>query len=77
MKEIKVLGTGCAKCQKLLEQAQRAADELNLGCQVEKVTDIQKIMSYGVMITPALVIDGQVKVSGKVPSVDDLKRMLS
>ena len=77
MKEIKVLGTGCAKCRKLQEQAQQAADELNLGCQVEKVTDIQKIMSYGVMITPALVIDGQVKVSGKVPSVDELKKMLS
>lgn len=77
MKEIKVLGTGCPKCQKLMEYAQQAVTELRLDCTVEKVTDIQKIMAYGVMMTPALVVDGAVKVSGKVPSVDELKKMFA
>ena len=60
-----------------MKQTQAAVDELGLQCDLEKVTDIMTITSYGVMITPALVVDGQVKVSGKVPSVDDLKEMLS
>jgi small redox-active disulfide protein 2 len=76
MRDIKVLGPGCAKCQELLSQTQRAAQELGLDCRVEKVSDIREITSYGVMMTPALVVDGQVKVSGKVPSLDDLKKML-
>ena len=77
MKKLKVLGPGCPKCEELMKQTQAAVDELGLQCDLEKVTDIMTITSYGVMITPALVVDGQVKVSGKVPSVDDLKEMLS
>jgi small redox-active disulfide protein 2 len=76
MKKIEVLGPGCPKCAKLAEATQKAAAELNLDCSIEKVTDIQKITGYGVMITPALVVDGQVKVSGKVPSVDEIKQMI-
>lgn len=76
MKEIKVLGPGCTKCRQLKEQTEKAVKELGLDCQVEKVTDIQQITSYGVMMTPALVVNGQVKVTGKVPSLDDLKKML-
>jgi small redox-active disulfide protein 2 len=76
-KEVKVLGPGCPKCQKLMEQTQLAIRELGLECEVEKVSDIQEITTYGVMFTPALVVDGQVKVSGKVPSMDDLKKMLA
>jgi small redox-active disulfide protein 2 len=76
VKDVKVLGPGCAKCQELLSQTQRAAKEIGLECTVQKVTDIREITSYGIMITPALVVDGQVKVSGKVPSLDDLKKML-
>ena len=77
VKEIKVLGTGCPKCQELLKRTEQAAADLGLDCPVEKVTDIMQITSYGVMITPALVIDGQVRVTGKVPSVDDLKKLLA
>ncbi len=76
MKKIQILGTGCAKCEKLAEETKIAASELHLEYELEKVTDINKIMSFGVMMTPALVVDGIVKVSGKVPSVEDLKKML-
>lgn len=76
MKEVKVLGPGCAKCIELMERTRVAIDELSLECNLEKVTDIQKITSYGVMMTPALVVDGKVRVMGKVPSPDELKAML-
>jgi len=76
MKKIEVLGPGCPKCTKLAEETQKAVSELGLECAVEKVTDIQKITGYGVIITPALVVDGQVKVSGKVPSVEEIKRLI-
>jgi small redox-active disulfide protein 2 len=74
---IQILGTGCPKCQKLAENARQAAQELTLDFQIEKVQDLQQIMAFGVMITPALVVDGVVKVAGKVPGVDDIKRMLA
>jgi len=77
MKKIEILGAGCSKCKKLEEETRMAAYELGLECQIEKVTDIQKITSYGVMMTPALVVDGTVKVSGKVPSVEEIKYMLT
>ena len=77
MKKIQILGTGCPKCKKLAENAEFAAKELNLEYQLEKVTDINKIMLFGVMMTPALVIDGEVKIAGKVPSADDIKEMLA
>lgn len=76
MKEIKVLGPGCSKCQELMTQTQKAIEELGIECSVEKISDIQQIINYGVMITPALVIDGQVKVTGKVPSLNDIKKMI-
>jgi small redox-active disulfide protein 2 len=76
MRKIEVLGPGCPKCQKLHDETQRAAYELGLECQIQKVTDIQKITGYGVMITPALVVDGVVKVSGKVPSREEIKAMI-
>jgi small redox-active disulfide protein 2 len=74
---IQILGAGCPKCQKLEENARQAAFELSLDVQVEKVKDLQKIMTFGVMITPALVVDGVVKVAGKVPGVEDIKKMLA
>ena len=77
MKEVRVLGSGCPKCEELMKLSQVAVEELGLDCDLEKVTDIMEITTYGVMMTPALVVDGQVKVSGKVPSLDDLKKMLS
>ena len=77
MKDLKILGTGCPKCQKLAEAAKAAADELGLAYELEKVTDLASIMNYGVMLTPALVVDGEVKVAGNVPDVDALKKMLA
>jgi len=76
MKKIEILGTGCPKCSKLAEETEAAARELGIEFELEKVTDIQKIMGYGVMMTPALVVDGQVKAVGKVPPMDELKNML-
>jgi small redox-active disulfide protein 2 len=76
MKTLQVLGPGCTKCQKLAEAAEKAANELGIEYQLSKVTDINKIMEFGVMMTPALVVDGNVKISGKVPSVNEVKEML-
>ncbi len=73
---IQVLGTGCPKCKKLAEVAETAAKELNVDYMLEKVTDITKIIELGVMTTPALLVDGKLKVSGRVPAVDDIKKML-
>jgi small redox-active disulfide protein 2 len=75
--DLKILGTGCAKCKKLEEATKAAADELGVQYTIEKVTDIEKIMEFSVMSTPALVVNGQVKVTGRVPSVEDLKKMIS
>ncbi len=77
MKSIKILGSGCAKCNKLYELTDQAAGQLNIDYKMEKVTDMAKFVDYGVMITPALVVDGQVKVSGSVPSIDKLKQMIN
>jgi len=76
MKKIQILGTGCPKCKKLAENAEAAAKELELEFEVEKVTDIKEIMKFGVMMTPALAIDGQVRTVGKVPSAEEIKKML-
>ena len=75
--EIRILGTGCAKCHKLEAETRVVAEELQLDCNIEKVTELKDIMTYGVMITPALVVDGVVKVAGKVPAREDIKLMLS
>ena len=77
MKKVQILGTGCPKCKKLAENAQAAVKDAGLECEVVKVTDINEIMSFGVMLTPALAIDGQVKVVGKVPSPEEIKKMLA
>jgi len=74
--EIAVLGTGCPKCHKLEEETRRAASELGLDCEIHKVTTVAEIMKYGVMITPALVVDGEVMVVGKVPSLEEIKLMI-
>jgi small redox-active disulfide protein 2 len=76
MKKIQILGTGCPKCKKLAENAEAAAKELEIEYELEKVTDINEIMKFGVMMTPALTVDGQVKVVGKVPSPEEIKRMI-
>lgn len=76
MKLIQVLGTGCPKCKKLEELTRQATQEMGLECEVLKVTDINAIMTFGVMMTPALAVDGVVKVSGRVPSVEEIKRIV-
>ncbi|RLD95086.1 MAG: thioredoxin family protein [Bacteroidetes bacterium] len=75
--EIKVLGTGCAKCKSLEKVTRKAVDELKLDATVTKVEDIQKIMEYAVMRTPALVIDEKVVLSGQLPKVAELKELIS
>ena len=74
--ELQVLGTGCPKCEKLLENVKQAVAEINLDCRITKVTDINEIITYGVMSTPALAVDGKVKVVGKVPSVEEIKGII-
>ncbi|MBE0565790.1 MAG: TM0996/MTH895 family glutaredoxin-like protein [Krumholzibacteria bacterium] len=75
--EILILGTGCPKCEKLAAETTAAAEDLGLTFALRKVTQVADIMKYGVMLTPALVVDGKVKVAGKVPSRDELKTMLT
>ena len=75
--EIKVLGTGCARCKSLEKVTRKAVEELNLDASVEKVEDIQKIMEYAIMRTPALVINEKVVMSGQVPKVAELKDLLT
>lgn len=77
MKKIQILGTGCPKCKKLTENAEAAAKTLGIEYEIQKVTDINDIMKFGVMLTPALVVDGKVKVVGKVPSPEEIKPMLA
>ena len=76
MMEIKVLGTGCAKCKSLEKVTRNAVEELNLDATVEKVEDIQKIMEYSVMRTPALVINEKVVLTGQVPKPKKMKELL-
>lgn len=75
--KIQILGTGCPKCKKLAENAELAAKEAGVDYVMEKVTQINDIMKMGVMITPALAIDGVVKSSGKVLTVDEIKAMIA
>lgn len=74
---LRVLGTGCARCKLLAENVETAAKQLGLDYKLEKVTDIEAIMQAGIMSIPALVVDGKMKFYGKVPSVDELKKMLA
>lgn len=77
MKKVQILGPGCPKCIELAKRSQEAAQSVGGDIEVEKVTDLKQIMSFGVFMTPALVVDGQVKVIGKVPSVDEIKKMIT
>ena len=77
MRKLQILGTGCPKCERLAQNAEAAAKESGIDYEIEKVTDINKIMQFGVMVTPALAVDGQVKVVGKVPSPAEIKKMLA
>ena len=76
MMKIEILGMGCPKCKKLYENAQAAAKELNVQAEVVKVEDIQKIMDYGLMSTPAIAIDGEVKAAGRIPAPDEIKKWI-
>jgi small redox-active disulfide protein 2 len=76
MKKIQVLGAGCPKCTTLAENAEAAAKEAGVDYELEKVTDITEILKFGVMMTPALAVDGEVKAVGKVLSADDIKPFL-
>ncbi len=77
MKSIKILGTGCDKCETLAARTREAAEALGQDYELEKISKVAEIMTYGVMLTPALVVDGEVKVVGKVPSVAEIKGMLA
>jgi small redox-active disulfide protein 2 len=77
MKLLQVLGPGCPKCKKLAEATEEAAKGLGMEYRIEKVTDIKEIIGFGVMSTPALAVDGVVKVVGKVPSLPEIRQILS
>jgi small redox-active disulfide protein 2 len=76
MKKIEILGMGWAKCNQLAERAKEAVKELGIDAEVIKVQDIKTISNYGVLITPALVVDGVVRVAGKVPRVEEIKEWI-
>ncbi|MFH0963667.1 MAG: thioredoxin family protein [Planctomycetota bacterium] len=76
MKKLQILGAGCPKCRKLAENAEAAAKELGIAYAIEKVTNIKDIMKFGVMMTPAFAVDGVVKIVGKAPSIDEIKKLL-
>jgi small redox-active disulfide protein 2 len=77
MKHLQILGPGCAKCKKLAEVTEEAAKALGVAYSLEKVSDLVQIMKLGIISTPALVVDGEVKVVGRVPTTDEIKRMLA
>lgn len=74
--KVQVLGTGCPKCKKLYENAEKAIKDSGACAELEKVQDLKAIMDFGVMVTPALAIDGEVKVAGKIPSVEEIRQYL-
>jgi len=75
--KIQILGTGCPKCSQLAENAEAAARELGVEYEIEKITDIKDIMRFGVMMTPALAVEGEVKVAGKVVSREEIEKLLA
>lgn len=77
MKKLQILGPGCPKCEELAKRTEGAAQSLGLEYELEKVKDLNQMMSMGVFMTPALVVDGEVKVVGKVPSVEELKNLIA
>jgi small redox-active disulfide protein 2 len=74
--KIEVLGTGCAKCNKLYEAAKEAVEKVGVEAEIAKVEDLNEITKRGVMVTPALVVDGEIKAAGKVLKADDIAKML-
>jgi small redox-active disulfide protein 2 len=76
MKKLQVLGTGCPSCTRLAELSAQAADELSIPYELEKVAEIDRILAFDIVSTPALVVDGEVRCSGRVPSLDEIKTML-
>jgi small redox-active disulfide protein 2 len=76
MKKLQILGTGCPKCRMLTDHTEQAARALGLEYTLEKVTDIHDIIAFGVVATPALVVDGEIKVAGRVPTVESIKPLL-
>jgi small redox-active disulfide protein 2 len=76
MKQLLILGTGCTKCNKLYQVTEQAAKELGVPYEIQKITDLKQIMALRVRTTPALVVDGTVKVNGKVPSLEEIKKKL-
>ncbi|MCP3933643.1 MAG: thioredoxin family protein [Bacteroidetes bacterium] len=77
MKNIKILGTGCAKCKRTEEVVRQAVNELGIDAQVEKVEDITKILSYNILSTPAVVVDEEVKIKGRLPGLEEVKSLLA
>ena len=77
MRKLQILGTGCTKCRQLAEATRAAADQLGLDYELEKVTDIDRIVAFGALMTPALAVDGQVRLAGRVPPVDEIKALLA
>ena len=77
MKKIQILGGGCAKCNKLYADTQAAAEDLGLDFEMEKISDMMRFADFGVMVTPAMAVDGETMVSGRVPAMEELKIMLS
>ena len=75
--KIEILGTGCPKCRQLEKNVNDAVAETGITAEVVKITKINEIMGYGVMVTPALVIDGKIKSTGKVPGPDDIKKLIT
>jgi small redox-active disulfide protein 2 len=77
MKKILVLGPGCPRCETLAKLTRQAADQMGIAYELEKLTDIKQFPTYGLMMTPGLVVDGELKVQGKVPSLDEIQAMLA
>jgi small redox-active disulfide protein 2 len=76
-RKVQVLGPGCEKCRVLYERTTQAAAEMGLACEIEKVSDLDRILGFGILSTPALVVDGTVKVAGRVPTVTQIKEVLA
>lgn len=76
MKKLQIFGIGCPKCKMLVERTEQAAKELGIEYEIIKVTNIPEIMSFGVMMTPTLAVDGEVKVEGRIPNVEEIKKWL-
>ncbi|MDQ7824229.1 MAG: thioredoxin family protein [Candidatus Eremiobacteraeota bacterium] len=77
MKKIEVLGPGCPNCTKLYEETKQIATSLGIECEIEKVKDMGRILGYNILATPALVVDGIVKVAGRIPDAEEIKKILS